>query len=182
MKITTKIFTKDLWNDLCEVLGEEGGSEGCWCMSWRSQKELKDEVAKAALKELVEQDKVQGIIAYTDAQAVGWCTYGLRKDFWQLEYNPNFKQVSGENVYAIPCFYIKDGFRGQGISSQLLQAVCEAIKPHSQILEGYPVKPDESEENKEDWSFTGSYNMFEKNGFQPACSCQYELQCVRKKL
>ena len=171
-----------MWSDLVSLFGEEGASDGCWCMSWRSSKELDSTEAKAELKKLVDQEKVNGILIYDKNLAIGWTSYGPRKEFPNADNHPDFKQLDSLS-YSIPCFFIKENYRGKAIAAQLLDAaIVAAKKDGATTLESYPVKASESADVKEDWSFTGSRKMFEIAGFKSCVDCKYELDCLRKKL
>lgn len=182
MNYTAREFEKSMWDDLVELFGPDGASDGCWCMSWRSKEELKDEQAKNALHELVNDGKVNGIIAYDADTPIGWTTFGQRESFPNADKHPDFKHLSS-SVVSIPCFFVKLPYRGKGVSKLLLSDAIKAAKRAGiQELEAYPVKNEESPETKQDWSFTGAKANFEDAGFSEACGCKYELQCMRLKL
>ena len=73
-----------------------------------------------------------------------------------------------KGVYSIPCFYIKNRYRKQGVASELLRAAVALLECEGQtILEGYPAKPAKPG-NKNipgPFAWTGTIPMFEKQGF-----------------
>lgn len=171
-----------MWNDLVSLLGEDGGSDGCWCMSWRSTKELTGAEAKRALNALVSENKVNGIIIYSGDKPVGWTTYGPRVRFPNANKHPDFKSLDS-SAFSIPCFFINEEYRGKGLSKALLDsAIIAAKEDGAEVLEAYPVKNNEPDDVKKDWAFTGSEKMFSSTGFKSCTECKYELGCFRKKL
>ena len=182
MNLEAKVFNQSMWNDLVDLFGKDGASDGCWCMSWRSEIELKGNDAKEAFKSLVEENKVQGILVYQNQKPIGWTTFGSRRNFPNANNHPDFRELSSD-TFSIPCFFVRGGYRGKGVSQKLLTAAIDAIKSYGvRTLEAYPVKESESDQIKEDWSFTGSLKLFSKNGFKSCNNCKHELECLRLDL
>lgn len=172
MKIETCELTPDLWMDVEKLFGANGACGGCWCMSWRIEKgqkweEIKGATAKQRFKKGILDRSIQGAIAYADSQPVGWCTFGPRTDFAKLDRAPSFKCADAENVWSIPCFFVKSGFRGIGISKALLAAALRAMKEQGcKIAEGYPSKPGKDGQYIAAFSWTGTQSLFSKAGFR----------------
>jgi len=172
MKIETRKLTPDLWTDVENLFGANGACGGCWCMSWRIEKgqkweEIKGATAKQRFKKGILNCSIRGILAYADSQPVGWCTFGPRTDFSKLDRAPSFKCGDAENVWSIPCFFVKSGFRGVGVSTALLSAALRAMKKQGcKIIEGYPSKPGKDGQYIAAFSWTGTQSLFSKAGFR----------------
>src|SRR5580700_5605610 len=65
------------WDDVAEVMGENGGYSGCWCMFWRlDNQEIHTKTAsdnRAALREMIAAGQPIGLLLYQDDQPAGWC-------------------------------------------------------------------------------------------------------------
>jgi GNAT superfamily N-acetyltransferase len=120
------------------------------------------------LKAMVKNGTVRGLLAYSGIEPIGWCTSGKRTDFDRLNRARMLLCDDAESVYSIPCFYVKNRYRKQGIASELLRAAVALLEGEGQtILEGYPVKPAKPG-NKNipgPFAWTGTIPMFEKQGF-----------------
>jgi GNAT superfamily N-acetyltransferase len=173
-KIELKELTPALWPDLEKLFGENGACGGCWCMSWRTEKgdkweNIRGAEAKKQFRSLVKSEKAHGILAYMDEEPVGWCAFDRRVEFAKLNRAPSFKCNDAEKVWSLPCFYIKPGFRGQGVATRLLQGALDAMKKRKvHIVEGYPVKASSVEGKKIPAAFawTGTESLFQKAGFK----------------
>lgn len=174
MKIITKELKPSFWNDLEILFGSNGACGGCWCMSWRTEKgenweNIKGNNAKNRFKKLVTSGKAHGVLAYADGVPVGWCSFDRRKDYPKLDRAPSFKCTDANDVGSIPCFFVKNGYRGKGIAGKLLEHAEKVMKKMKfKILEGYPVKPSKAYKDKIPAAFawTGTQPLFLKAGFE----------------
>jgi GNAT superfamily N-acetyltransferase len=158
------------WNDFEELFGEKGACGGCWCMSWRLKKsEFESEKGsgnKNAMKSLVGQNEVIGVLAYVDDKPVGWCAVAPREKYIRLENSRVFKRIDDEPVWSITCFYVSKSYRRKGVSSELIRAVVNYCRLNEvKIVEAYPTVP---YDNKVPDAFlwTGIPSAYEEAGFQ----------------
>jgi GNAT superfamily N-acetyltransferase len=178
VKIQIKEMTPRLWEDLEQLFGEKGACGGCWCMWWRIEpgekwQNLKGPPAKKRLRAMIENGAVRGLIAYNQSEPIGWCTFGKRADFPRLNRARTLQCQDADKVACVPCFYVKNRYRKQGVSTELLKAAVRTLAEEGEtILEGYPVKPTKPG-NKHipgAFVFTGTIPLFEKQGFALAGS------------
>ncbi len=178
--LLTKEIDETMWADVEAVLGPDGGGSGCWCMGWRRKDHLPQDEARAALQAAVEAGQVHARIAYADGVPVGWCTFGPRHSFYHArQHLRQADHLPDDTSWAIPCFFIKPGYRGKGVSQRLLEDVLQSLKAHgADTAEGYPfdaAMQDEAsradDETAADWAFTGSMKTFERGGFQASQQC-----------
>jgi predicted GNAT family acetyltransferase len=147
MKIQVREMTPGLWGDLEELFGEKGACGGCWCMWWRIEpgekwQGLKGASAKKRLRAMIDNGAVRGLIAYDQSEPIGWCTFGKRTDFSRLNRARTLQCPDADKVACVPCFYVKNRYRKQGVSRELLKAVVRLLAEEGEtIVEGYPVKP-----------------------------------------
>lgn len=174
IKVTSRFkfypLTKENWKDFEKLFGKNGACAGCWCMYWRTRRKdfvaLKGEGNKKAIKRIVNNGTVPGIIAYADDEPVGWCSVSPRSDFPVLANSRILKPVDDKPVWSVVCFFIKKDFRKIGLSTELLQAASEYVKSKKgKIIEGYPIEP---KQNKmpDVFAWTGFTSAFLNAGFK----------------
>ena len=124
------------------------------------------EMNRKAFKNLVDSDKVPGILAYVEGQPIGWCAVALRETFPRLERSRILSRIDDKPVWSVVCFFVAKAFRRKGMSVRLLTAAADYVrKQGGKIVEGYPVEP------KKDWAppdpfvYTGLVSAFRKAGF-----------------
>lgn len=170
MNIRIVDVTPDSWKQIEELFGSNGACGGCWCMSWRIAKEdkwndIKGIEAKKRFKQLITSGLAHGALAFSGDEAIGWCSFDKRIDYLKLDRAPSLKCNDAENVWSIPCFFIKKGYRKKGVAAALLNhAVNSMRKQNIKIIEGYPVKVEK--ELPAAFVWTGTLSLFEKEGFE----------------
>lgn len=189
MKVEIKELAPELWQDYEALFGANGACGGCWCMSWRIEKgekwkDIKGDAAKKRMKKLIAAGKAHGLLAYVDDEPVGWCSYGMRSDYSRLDRAPSLKCDDADSVWSIPCFFVKRGFRGKSIGTQLVQQALKSIAVRGgKLAESYPSSPFKNGEKTPDaFAWTGTIAMFEKNGFEKADDKTGGKIRMRKKL
>jgi GNAT superfamily N-acetyltransferase len=80
-------------------------------------------------------------------------------------------QTSGKpGEWAIHCIFVKDGFRGQGISTKLIQAASGIAKENgAKLVSAFPI-PDANRSKfpPNEAEFSGRYSTYAKLGFKAA--------------
>jgi GNAT superfamily N-acetyltransferase len=175
VKIEVKELVPERWADFEKLFGSTGACGGCWCMSWRLGKgekwaDIKGDEAKNRMKTLVLSGEANGLLAYVDDEPVGWCSYGKRTDYARLDRAPSLKCSDADQVWSVPCFFIKRSFRGKGIGTTLLKHALRAVSNRGgKVLEGYPSSPYKDGQRTPDaFAWTGTVSMFEQQGFKKA--------------
>jgi len=147
MKITVHELKPSRWPDLERLFGERGAVGGCWCMWWRQPKgeqwsKVKGAENRRRFRRLVIGGKAHGALAYVNREPVGWMSFDRRTDFDKLNRAPSFACSDADQVWSLPCFYIKPNHRGRGVATTLLKFTVNALaKRQAAIVEAYPVKP-----------------------------------------
>jgi len=166
MKLKVRPLTDDLWPALEDLFGEKGACNGCWCMYWRigSQYRRNPRVAnKKAFREIVKQGPPPGLLAFEGELAVGWCQLTPRDDLPWLDRAWRLRRVDDVPVWSISCFYIRKGYRRQGVTSALIEAAKQyAKRAGAQALEAYPLDA----ELTPSASSTGYASTFARTGFK----------------
>lgn len=162
-----------LWSAVERLFGPNGACGGCWCMWWRAESrkvwnEIKGAGAKKAFKNLVQEGKAHGILAFAKDEPVGWCSFGPRKDFPSLERVRAYKRDDTADVWSINCFFIHRKWRGKGLSRGLLNAAVEAIRRRGiKLVEAYPsTTTRDGRRLSGGLAWTGPIKIFEEIGFK----------------
>jgi GNAT superfamily N-acetyltransferase len=167
-KLTILPLTPDLWPALEDLFGLFGACNGCWCMYWRigsAYHKRPREENKEALRQIVKGGSTPGLVAFDGDLAVGWCQLTPRDVLAWLDRTWWFRRVDDVPVWSISCFYIRRGYRRQGVMTQLIAAALKTAKrAGAQALEAYPV--DTSAPKSTSNVFTGTASTFARAGFK----------------
>ncbi len=142
-------------------------------MHWRLERggqlwrEMQGEPNKRAFFKLLAAGCVRAVIAETDGEAVGWCSFGPRGDFPKLERSRVFHRASASpKTWAVTCFFIKAGWRGKGIATALLEAATQgALAAGACEIEGLPALHARDTKLAAAFAWTGVPEMFEATGY-----------------
>ena len=168
-------LTPQRWADLEDLFGPRGACGGCWCMWWRLKRsifeEQKGESNRQALQAIVEAGQVPGLLAYAAGRAVGWCAVAPRESYPALERSRILKRVNDQPVWSVVCFFVRKGYRHQGVTTALLQAAAVYVREQGgSVVEGYPVEPRQGQ-MPDPFVYTGLASTFRKLGF---------VECLRR--
>lgn len=134
--------TAERWPDLEALFDDHRTS--CWCMFWRLQRanfqRLKGEEKKALFRDLTLNNEIQGVLAYENGQAVGWCAISPRENYLALENSRSLKRLDDRPVWSITCFFVNKDARRKGLMTALVKgAAAYARGCGAQIVEAYPI-------------------------------------------
>ncbi len=168
MKLTVRPLTPDRWPALEDLFGKHGACNGCWCMYWRIGSAYGKRPRgknKAALRKIVGRGPPPGLLAFDGEVAVGWCQLTPREELPWLNASRLLQRVDDLPVWAISCFYVRRGYRRQGVMSVLIAAALKAARrAKAPALEAYPVDRDEPKSTSN--LFTGTASTFARAGFK----------------
>jgi GNAT superfamily N-acetyltransferase len=141
------------WEDLQAVFGR-GGPAKCQCQriklgdhDWYAMP-VEDRAHR--LREETdcghpEADRTSGMVAYLDDEPVGWVAVEPRAHYRRLRgssvpWAGRTQDPDDPDVWAIVCFAIRPGYRGQGLTRPLAAAAVEFARAHgAKAVEGYPM-------------------------------------------
>ena len=172
-QLTFEPLTEANWYKFVQLFGEKGACGNCWCMYYRLNKnDFKEgkinDGNKAAMKQLVRDNKPTGILGFYEDQAIAWCAFAPREDFTKLEKSRVHKRIDNNHVWSIPCLFIRKDFRSLGISAALLKGVIKYAKERNiDIIEAYPAIPT-VKKLPDSFLWTGIFKSFERAGFEIA--------------
>lgn len=170
LNIKCRQLDKSRWNDFEELFGERGACGGCWCMAWRLRPKnfemQKGKKNKTAIRKIIKNNEIPGIIAYLNNNPIGWCAVAPREKYIRLANSKVLARIDDKPVWSITCFFIAKPYRRMGISTELLKGVIKICKKQKvKILEAYPVEP-YSKNIPAAFAWTGIPSAFEKAGFK----------------
>ncbi len=156
-------------------------------MYWRLEKgerwdDLKGTPAKRRMRRLVAAGKAQGAIAFANQEPVGWIAYGPRRNYPRLDRARTLACGDAAQVWSLPCFFIKPGWRDRGVAAELLRHALKSMhRRRVAIAEGYPanLKPGQRLPNAFAW--TGTRSLFAAAGFELAGSATTSKVRMRRR-
>jgi GNAT superfamily N-acetyltransferase len=165
-------LTPGRFADLERLFGPRGASGGCWCMfprlSRAAYEAQKGEGNRRALRRLVDQGGVPGVLAYEGREPVGWCAIEPREAFPRIGRSRLFKPVDDRPAWAIVCLFVRRDRRGRGISRALISgAAAHARRRGARLVEAYPVDPKDGRMPTV-FAWTGIASAFRAQGFAEA--------------
>jgi len=120
---------------------------------------------RRALRRLVGR-RPPGLLAYEGGEPVGWIAVAPREEFRRLENSRVLAPVEGERVWSAPCFFVRSGHRGRGLTAELLAAAAAyAARRGARSLEGYPTV-NRAERQAPAFVWTGFESTFRRAGFR----------------
>jgi GNAT superfamily N-acetyltransferase len=186
-KLIVRDLSPALWPALEELFGPRGACGGCWCMFWRLEQgerwdDLKGAPAKRRFKKLVESGEAKGAIAFAGKEPVGWIAYGPRTSFARLDRARTLACPDAGEVWALPCFFIKAGWRDQGVAKTLLAHALKSLRRRgAKIAEGYPVNLKPGQRLPNAFAWTGTRSIFADAGFELAAPATTSKVRMRRR-
>lgn len=120
---------------------------------------------KAALKALVDANRVPGLIAYMGKRAVGWISVAPRAEYGRIDRSAIYKPIDKKAAWAIVCLLVHADHRREGIAQAMINAAAEYAKSHgAEVVEAYPAET-QGKERPAQKLFYGTDVMFSRAGF-----------------
>ena len=179
--ISIKRLTSELSDDYLDFFDNRAFTDDnpngpCYCTSANQNEEeiqrmvsefrtygVKETVRRYAV-EMLNQNRIQGYLAYDGAVSVGWCNAADMESY--TGFVPEFarKNACGKTI-AIVCFEIAPEYRGMGIASAFIERVCNDARSEGYAaVEGYAMLS----EKRNDFDYQGPVRLYEKAGFKEA--------------
>jgi GNAT superfamily N-acetyltransferase len=168
------------WEDLQAVFGR-GGAAKCQCQriklgdhDWYA---MPVESRAHRLREETEcghpeADSTSGMVAYLDREPAGWVAVEPRASYRRLRgssvpWAGRTEDPDDPDVWAIVCFAIRPGYRGQGLTRPLTAAAVEYARARgAKAVEGYPMVPKPGQTVSWGEMHVGSRGAFIAAGFR----------------
>jgi GNAT superfamily N-acetyltransferase len=145
------------WEDLQTVFGTRGQAARCQCQRYklRPRESFRSfSVAERAFRLRQQTDcgrreaeTTSGLVAYLDAEPVGWCAVEPRTEYEGLVRNSRVpwegraEDKTDDSVWAVTCLFARAGFRKRGISRALACAAVDFARERgARAIEAYPMR------------------------------------------
>ncbi|HEX9065880.1 MAG TPA: GNAT family N-acetyltransferase [Streptosporangiaceae bacterium] len=168
------------WEDLQAVFGR-GSAAKCQCQriklgdhDWFAMpvEERAHRLREEADCDRPDADRSSGMVAYLAGVPVGWVAVEPRAGYRRLRGSPvpwagRNEDPDDPGVWAIVCFAIRPGYRGQGLTRPLARAAAEYARAHgATAVEAYPMVPKPGQDVSWGEMNVGSRNTFVAAGFR----------------
>ncbi len=169
--MNTQVIVQELssenWNGFVSLMESDKQCSECWCLNHRESVGCPTgKAAQDKMQKLAAENQVGGFLAFQAQLCVGWIAIDPMSELVGHDCQSSGKS----NEWSIHCLFIKEGFRGHGISKQLISAAIEFAKSKgAKIISAFPIP----EENRKRFpvneaEFSGRQSTYLKLGFKPA--------------
>ncbi|MEO7058316.1 MAG: GNAT family N-acetyltransferase [Lapillicoccus sp.] len=171
---TRPLGPEDL-GDLASLFQPERNTRGCWCMSFCSSR------TQFAMGWLTGGNRRRfeamasgagppmGVLASVSGQPVGWCACGPRSRYAVADEGRSallqgLDRTDDDDVWLLPCLFVRAESRGQGVTYGLVEAAVELARQHgARAIEGWPTAGSQKRSAE---GFVGRERVFEALGFR----------------
>jgi GNAT superfamily N-acetyltransferase len=169
------------WDDLRAVFGTRGHGAVCWCQRYKLApgEAFKHHPASERAERLRVQagcggpGPTSGLVAFRDGEPVGWCAVEPRPAYpgllrvYRVPWAGRSEDKADAGVWAVTCFFVRAGFRRQGVSRALARAAVGFARARgARALEGYPMLTAPGQEIAWGELSVGARSVFEAAGFR----------------
>ncbi|MBK8202601.1 MAG: GNAT family N-acetyltransferase [Bdellovibrionales bacterium] len=155
------------WNDFVSLMQTDAQCSECWCLNHREPAGCATGMAaQEKMKQLTDKNKVGGLLAFSGTECVGWLSIDPMTEMVGHDCQSSAKP----DEWSIHCIFVKDGFRGQGISSELIRAAIEfARSKGARVASAFPIPAENrSRFPVNEAEFSGRFSTYSKMGFKPS--------------
>lgn len=172
-EVRVEIVSNDHLTDLDRLFATDDVADRCWC-AWfcRPVKEFhvvgRDGNRELLIDTMEQHSNPIGLIAFIDTEPVGWCAIGERSRFVRAVKVPTLAQREGndDEVWLVPCFYIRREFRKCGVATALLSVAIDCATEYGAVaIEGFPFADTKAKSAGPD-AMVGSQSLFDQSGFR----------------
>ena len=144
------------WEDLQTVFGIRGPAARCQCQRYKLRP--RESFGSFPVEDRAERLRGQtgcgdpeapttsGLVAFLDAEPVGWCAVEPRPAYGGLVRNARVpwegrsEDKADDTVWAVTCLFTRVGFRKRGVSRALARAAVDFARERgARALEAYPI-------------------------------------------
>jgi GNAT superfamily N-acetyltransferase len=165
--------TRDRLEDISDLFNSNTATRGCWCtffllkrQDYHAGRRGGNETAFKARTN--DRDLPLGLVAYLDGKPVGWVAAGPRSRY-PTAIAPRSRILKDrdpsedDDVWLVPCFFVRVGARRKGITRSLLAATIDFATQHgAKAVEGFPLA--EGPKGRPD-GYLGTEQVFAACGF-----------------
>lgn len=113
----------ETWPELARLFERDEVTRACWCMWPRCLPRTfqPSEHHRAGLRALIDRGETPGLLARIEGEPVGWCAIGRQREF------PQYSPDESPDAWAIPCVYVAERARGNGVLRALIDAAVQRV-------------------------------------------------------
>ncbi len=147
MTVTIKAVTSTVIDDLGRLFATDTVADTCWCLWFITSVNAFHAGGHAGNRanfcELAARsDQPLGLLAYRDGEPVGWCAVGPRSRYVRALKTPTYRGAADDHdddVWLVPCFFIRKDARRAGVSHALLEAAVSLAEDNgATAIDGFP--------------------------------------------
>ena len=165
------------FDDVATMLGPKKDPDAnvCWCLSHRldsaTNRSLLGRDRGEYVRKLCRRKVPPGVLAYDDGEVCGWAGVAPRAEL-PIARSTKITAVDDLPVWSIFCVRVRPGFRGRGISHELVQGAVQLARDHgAPAVEAVPVDNGGAKVDLT-MAFVGTRALFEKAGFTKVADTQ----------
>ena len=167
------------WDDLQAIFGTRGAASRCQCQRYKLQpresfRSFPVEERAHRLRAQTdcghpEAETTSDLVAYLDAEPVGWCAVEPRTAYTGLVRNNRVpwegraEDKTDDSVWAVTCLFARAGFRRRGVSRALARAAVDFARERgARAIEAYPMTTTKAIDEE---LHVGTHSVFADAGF-----------------
>ena len=170
MGMTIEVRPATRFADVATMLGPKKNPDAsvCWCLSHRvdsrTNRSLAGRERGEYVRRLCRRKVAPGVLAYEGGEVAGWAGIAPRAGL-PVSRSTKIDAVDDLPVWSIFCVRVRPGFRGRGVSLELVRGAVELAR--SQGAPGVEAIPVDNGGRKVDltMAFVGTRGLFERAGF-----------------
>jgi GNAT superfamily N-acetyltransferase len=161
-------------DSLATLFASDWSTRHCWCMAFCSTRRqfaigwFGGGNARRFAAMTAGSSNAMGVLAFRDDEVVGWCACGPRSRYAMAD-TPRTAMIRERApeehaaIWFVPCFFVRDGHRGQGVTHTLTRAAVDLARREGAAgIEGWPIST--AVAGSAD-AFVGREQVFEEVGF-----------------
>ena len=169
-RMTIEVRPATRFADVATMLGPKKNPDAsvCWCLSHRVDSRTNRSLAGRErgdyVRRLCRRKVAPGVLAYDGGEVAGWAGIAPRAEL-PVSRSTKIEAVDDLPVWSIFCVRVRPGFRGRGVSLDLVDGAVELARSHgAPAVEAIPV---DNGGRKVDltMAFVGTRGLFERAGF-----------------
>jgi GNAT superfamily N-acetyltransferase len=175
--MTIEVRPATRFADVATMLGPKKNPDAsvCWCLSHRVDSRTNRSLAGRErgdyVRRLCRRKVAPGVLAYEGGEVAGWAGIAPRAEL-PVSRSTKIQAVDDLPVWSIFCVRVRPGFRGRGVSLDLVRGAVELAQSHgAPAVEAIPV---DNGGRKVDltMAFVGTRGLFERAGFTKVADTQ----------
>lgn len=167
------------WEDLQAIFGVRDYPARCLCQRFKSGNPGYDGLTREIRAERLREQTAcgepdarhtSGLVAYVDGEPAGWVAVEPRAHYSRLTmvaWKGRGEDKADAGVWAVTCFAVRKGYRGEGLTYELAAACVEFAKSRgARALEAYPMVTERGKEITWGELHVGPLGAFVAAGFE----------------